>query len=126
MPDYKITEIDLSKIKRKRARLLRAFPTPESMARYMRAKGVLSIEELRVLQEKIRQRIKEAESGPIKRLFSWLWYEIKGKFVIDVKLLYTILSKADFLMPYMPNQFWMNVVKYIDKLGEYLLEKENG
>ena len=122
MPDYKIKDIDLSKIKRKRARLLRAFPTPESMVKYMRANGILDMEQLRVLQEQIKQRIKDDESGFLSRLMSWVWYEIKGKFVLDVDTLYMILSKADVLMPYMPNEFWKNVVKYIDKIGEILVE----
>jgi len=125
VPEYKIVDIDLSKIKRKRARLLRAFPTPESMVKYMRENGVLNLDELKVLQEQIRQRIKDDESGIFSRLMSWVWYEIKGKLVLDVTLLYKIMSKADLLMPYMPNAFWMNVVKYIDKIGEYLLEKES-
>jgi hypothetical protein len=124
VPEYKIVDIDLSKIKRKRARLIRVFPTPESMVKYMRENGVLNLDELKALQEQIRQRIKDDESGWFSRLMSWAWYEIKGKFVIDVELLYKIMSKADLLMPYMPNTFWMNVVKYIDKIGEYLLEKE--
>ena len=123
MPDYKIADIDLSKIKRKRARLLRAFPTPESIAKYMRENGILTMEELRVLQEKIRQRILEEESGWFSRLMSWAWYELQGKFVLDVDTLYMIMSKADVLMPYMPNEFWRNVVKYIDKIGEFLLDK---
>jgi len=122
VPDYKIKDIDLSKIKRKRARLLRAFPTPESMVKYMRANGILDMEQLRVLQEQIKQRIKDDESGFLSRLMSWVWYEIKGKFVLDVDTLYMILSKADVLMPYMPNEFWKNVVKYIDKIGEILVE----
>jgi hypothetical protein len=126
MPEYKIADIDLSKIKRKRARLLRAFPTPESMAKYMLEHGILDMEQLRALQELIKQRIQESESGWFSRLMGWVWYEIKGKFVLDVGTLYMIMSKADVLIPYMPNSFWKNVVKYIDKIGEYLVEKENG
>ena len=125
-PKFQIVDIDLDSIKRQRAWFSQALPTVEEIHAYMVENGILDIEQLRILQEKINQRLREAESSPFQVFMSKVWYFVKGQIKLDVESLYKILSNFDKIADFMPNSFWREVVNYIDKIGEYLLANKIG
>ncbi len=114
-------EIDLDRIQRRWGSIKRALPTEESIRKYMRINGVLSLEDLKVLQEKIDKRIKEDESGWFMQIMQTLWYQARGYLKIDLETLYWLMSNFDKVADYMPNEFWKSVLLAIDKVGEHLL-----
>jgi hypothetical protein len=119
-----IVSIDLRTVKRKWGSVKRALPTNEEIQEYMRTHGILNPDELKVLQDKIAKRIKEAESGWFKSLLASIYYQIRGQIKIDMKTLYWLMSNFDKVANIMPNEFWKSVILAIDKVGENLLAKE--
>jgi len=119
-----IVDIDLRTIKRKWGSKKRALPTIEDIERYMRNYGVSDLDELKVLQDKIAKRIKEAESGWFKSFLASIYYQLRGQIRIDMKTLYWLMSNFDKIAYVMPNEFWTQVILAIDKVGEHLLAKE--
>jgi hypothetical protein len=119
-----IVSIDLRTVKRKWGSLKRALPTPEEIQEYMASHGVLSLDDLKVLEDKIAKRIEEAESSWFKSLLSSLWYMGRQYFKIDLKTLYWLMANFDKVADHMPNEFWKSVILAIDKVGESLLAKE--
>jgi hypothetical protein len=125
MPHQKeIVAPGLVLIERKRVFFKSTLPSPKELQDYMDRIGVLNLEQLRILQDKITKRIKEAESSLFSRIMSSLWYYVKGQIKIDVVTLYWLMSNFDKVAGYMPNEFWKKVVLAIDKIGENLLAKE--
>jgi len=116
--------IDLSTIKSKRAFFKSALPTPEDLKKYMRNNGVLNFDELKIFQDKVANRIKEAESSWLKKILSTIYYYAKGQVRIDLETLYWLMANFDQIASFMPNEFWKKVIMSIDKIGENLLAME--
>jgi len=119
-----IVSIDLRTVKRMWGSQKRALPTPEEIQDYMDSHGIISLDDLKILQDKIAKRIKEAESGWFKSILNSLWYMGRKHFKIDIKTLYWLMSNFDVVADHMPNEFWKSVILAIDKCGETLLAKE--
>jgi hypothetical protein len=118
MPDYQIYHPKT--VKRLKIKFSLSLPTPEDIAIYMQANGVLNRTELEKLQAQIVDRIKKAESGPVQKIVNQLYYLVKDRIKISPRTLYRLMANFDKFEKFMPNEFWMKVVTIIDKIGEHL------
>ena len=99
-------------------------PTDIEIAKYMADNDIPSYDEFMSIRDSMDKFINESESSFATKILSSIWFYVKSKLVFSSEDIYFIMSNFDRLKEYMPTEFWKSVVVYIDKAGEYLLEKE--
>jgi hypothetical protein len=92
---------------------------------YLRKLNLYTKEEFDTWRRELDVKFKEAESSFWQKLWGQIWYRIvlpKAHELNSPKQIFKVLSKIDKLIPYLPEGYWIAVLKGIDWVADLVYE----
>ncbi len=100
--------------------------TKEEWNRYFRKRGVGTLEEYEQWRRNLDRQFREAESSWWQKLWGQVWYRIVLPKITELnspKQIFKVLSKIDKLIPYLPEGYWIGVLKAMDFVADLVYER---